>query len=551
MSEHDKIILPEKYYLDYFRYLLSFVKSKYATLLDERETKFIEEFEKLSEDAQCLYVRINNRKGKFFRRSKLHYPEISDLLAAHSDLLAAGYCHVPHVLSIEEAYGLINAYTKPEITQKLKGETVAIDWKLPKTELILQIIETVSQEAILGYFYDGDDLITQGKEEEWAMIKLFFFGHNHGDMSDFVIRDIGHARFIDIDESKLGLSFDTRAEAEAIMQLYNHSRDFMILEENGEADLILQWFESLDIRYFLSLEKAKSNADKLIHRVGYHLEKNKYYPEALFIYQHSTASPMRERQIRIYNKQKNLTSARQLAQEILLAPNDNKEYYIAQDVINKSSQKLKSTTLRQKSGIEISLSPAYQYRVEEGALAYFSAQGYHGVHSENSIWRSIFGLVFWEEIFDPQYNTLHQPLQRNPTDLYGRDFYKNRKEALHQRLTLLKNKKQIIKCMQTNYDQNHGVASMFVNWEEAIMEASIRLVTFLSLKQIKNTLLVIALDPKTRSSGFPDLFVWNETEYHFYEVKSPTDHLSEKQLFWLEHFDQQKINAEIVLVRWG
>ncbi|MCV9388888.1 VRR-NUC domain-containing protein [Reichenbachiella ulvae] len=551
MGTEEKIILPEKYYLDNFKYVLDFVRQKYEALLREPEFNFIDDFHSLSEDAQCLYVRLSNRKGRFFRMVKLQYAEIPDIHRAHEELLSTGFCEQIPKLEIEEEYALVNIYNKPEIVKKTKAHKETLDHKLPKSELVLQIVENIPSPEIRVQFYEEETILTQAKEEELAMIKLFFFGHNHGDMSDFVIRDIGHAKFIEIDESKLGQSFDTREEAEAVMTLSNHARDFAVLEESGSPELILRWFDALEINYFLQMDRAKPRADKLIHRVGYHLEKQKHFEEALRIYQHTEASPMRERQIRIYNKQKDFESAMALAERILEAPNDNKEYYIAQDVINRNNEKLKSTTRRQKQGMEIEVSQDYQYRVEQGALAYFEELGYQGVHSENSIWRSIFGLIFWEEIFDPEYNQIYQPLQRDPKDAFSKDFYLNRKEAIHQRLEGLRTKKQIIDRMQRYYEANQGVASMFVNWERMNLEAAIKLVEFLSPKQVKQTLLTIALDPRTRSSGFPDLFVWNEKEYHFYEVKSPTDHLAEKQLFWLEHFDQHKINAEVVLVKWS
>ena len=95
------------------------------------------------------------------------------------------------------------------------------------------------------------------------------------------------------------------------------------------------------------------------------------------------------------------------------------------------------------------------------------------------------------------------------------------------------------------------MANPFVSWHEDLFETMQVLMQKLNLRQLKSVIREIAIDPTVRSSGFPDLFVWNDDEYHFYEVKSPTDQLSEKQLFWLEHFAQIKINAEIVLVQWN
>ena len=87
MAPPDKIILPDKYYLDNFEFLLDFVEKKYHALLSVPEVNFITNFQALSEDAKCLYVRICNRKGIFFRLKKLAYNEINSIESAHIELL--------------------------------------------------------------------------------------------------------------------------------------------------------------------------------------------------------------------------------------------------------------------------------------------------------------------------------------------------------------------------------------------------------------------------------------------------------------------------------
>ncbi|WP_422361788.1 VRR-NUC domain-containing protein [Reichenbachiella sp.] len=549
MANNDKIILPEKYYLDNFKYVLNFVLDKYEPLLSDDEVAFVTNFTTLSEDAQCLYVRVSNRKGQFFRKEKLIYAEITNLDDAQEELLDQNFLINKSFLEIEECYQLVNIYNKAEIIQMLKPLDIEVDKKLKKDELILDLLESHGSEILQQSFYTNS-IITQGAREELDMVKLFFFGHNHGDMSDFVIRDVGHAKFMEIDESKLGTSFDSREEAEAVMQLSQLNKEFYLLEEAVSPLSIYAWFKEIEIGYFLNMDKAKQRAEKLLHKVGYHLEKNKHFEEALELYHISPASPLRERRIRIYNKQKDFDKSLAQAKQILENPNDNKEYYIALDVLNKLDKKLKTTTLRQKDGVSIPVDASYQYRVEQGALAYFQTEGYYGYHSENSICRNVFGLFFWEEVFDPKYNSLHQPLQRNPSDIYGKDFYAKRKEAIINKLQKTKSKKQLSKTLETSLELHHGVSNPFVHWDESMIEAMWRFLAFAKLQQIKFLLAEMAIDPKNRSTGFPDLFIWKENEYSFYEVKSPNDHLSEKQLFWLERFDEWKIPAEIALVEW-
>lgn len=549
MAEKDKIILPEKYYLDNFKYVLNFVMDKYEPLLSDDEVRFVSDFMSFSEDGQCLYVRISNRKGQFFRKDKLVYTEIADLDAARMELLDAGFLIDKDMLEIDECYQLLSIYNKSELIKSVKAAEIDIDNSLKKDELILSLMETVPADNLHALFY-SDDILTQGVREELDMVKLFFFGHNHGDMSDFVIRDVGHARFMEVDEAALGTSFDSREEAEAVMHLSRLNKEFYLLEETLSPLSVYEWFREIETEYFLGMVQPRPRMVKLIHKVGYLLEKNKYYDEALAVYQLSTDSPLRERKIRIYNKLKAFEDSLSVAHQILESPNDNKEYYIALDVINKLDKKLKTTTIRQKDGLVIQVSDTYMYKVEKGALAYFESKGFTGYHSENSISRNLFGLFFWEEIFDPQYNSLHQPLQRAPSDIYGGDFYSKRKQVIEKKLQKTKTKKQIDSILNNSINNYSGITNPFVNWDKNMLTAMTDFVSRVTPKQIKSLLAEIAIDPKTRSTGFPDLFVWKGDDYSFYEVKSPNDHLSEKQLFWLEKFDQWGIKAEIALVEW-
>src|ERR1700722_11180773 len=70
-------VLPVFYYHDHFTEMLSFVSRAYEPILTERHRAFIQTFGSLSKDAQCLLIRMINRRGRVFRHSALVYAEIS------------------------------------------------------------------------------------------------------------------------------------------------------------------------------------------------------------------------------------------------------------------------------------------------------------------------------------------------------------------------------------------------------------------------------------------------------------------------------------------
>ncbi|WP_157704975.1 VRR-NUC domain-containing protein [Shewanella marisflavi] len=109
------------YYLENFKAMLVGVEQRYGDLLDKVESDFIQTFNLLHRDAQCLLVRLITRKGPWFCRPQLNYLEINDTEGAIQALLEAGFIH----------------YGQPELSWLLQQTT--------KTELVRHLAE-VGQE---------------------------------------------------------------------------------------------------------------------------------------------------------------------------------------------------------------------------------------------------------------------------------------------------------------------------------------------------------------------------------------------------------------------
>ena len=70
--------LPEKYYLEHFNEIVSFVLQHCQHLLGPQHQKFIDIYQGLSEDAQCMLVRVINRQSRYIHIDKMNYQEITD-----------------------------------------------------------------------------------------------------------------------------------------------------------------------------------------------------------------------------------------------------------------------------------------------------------------------------------------------------------------------------------------------------------------------------------------------------------------------------------------
>src|SRR6201746_1563080 len=82
--------LPAYYYHHHFVEMLAFVRATYGPILTGEHDAFVARFQHLSKDAQCLLIRMVNRRGAIFNRSLFRHAEISELERAADDLLACG-----------------------------------------------------------------------------------------------------------------------------------------------------------------------------------------------------------------------------------------------------------------------------------------------------------------------------------------------------------------------------------------------------------------------------------------------------------------------------
>ena len=553
VGKASNIILPETYYLDYFNFVLEYVEHHYEEILLENERDFLNNFRQLSFSAQCTYVRMANRKGSSFRPSKLVYREIQNVDLAIEELHRRKFAGE---VAEEFLFDAISKYTKPELLKIIKNADW-MDFYVPqakKLDIIILILENLSHEEIVQNLSMYDPIVSMKCIDELEVFKLLFFGNHYGDMSQFVIRDIGNAKFEKFKKEDFTPHFKSRNEVDAYLFALNRYRDYKVLREEFHPLEIYDWFTNLEVDFLNNYQKSRRLLGKLANRLGYELEKEELLEEALVVYEMTSISPSFERRLRILKKLGLLDKTTSLAHDILESSHSQKDKIFAKDVLE-SIQKdqiriSRSTTKKLKSGTEISIDKPLG-KVEQAAIEYFQEQGYEAHHTENFLWRNIFGLVFWEELFSAESKAIHNPLQRAPSDLYDPDFFKKRGKNIKNRLEEIESTPQLWQEVESIYQKKEGISNAFVYWHEDGNRLLKEAIDRLPLAGIKAVLLEIAKNTRENSTGFADLFVFKDDEYKFYEVKSPNDHLSDQQLFWLDFFEDVGIEADILKIKWN
>ncbi|GAB3763915.1 VRR-NUC domain-containing protein [Spirosoma pomorum] len=560
MIGQQKVILTPRYYLDNFQYVLAFVKRLYGTLLNEAEWDFINRFERLSVDAQCLYVRFSNRTGLFFRVGKLQYNEITDLSAAINELIEAGF--IERLDRRHEILGdaALSIFTKAELLGllPLAPEELKPLTKEKKEGVVQYAIRELDFGEIITSLTTRETVVKMNFEAEGMMVKYLFFGNRGGSMTDFVVRDLGMINFERHDESKMTARFRTRKEVEdkLLISLTNEAF-YQLKEREAPADDVYNWFLNWNETRLDLAPIALPGYQKLVCRVGAYLERQKLPEQALTVYELSDQVPARERRVRLLFKNGSVEEALALCDEIAVSPFNAEERYFAKDFrdkilgLSEKKRTRKATTRFLSDADSVNIPVAYRHHVEAGVMNYYLERGYDAAFTENYPWRGLFGLIFWDIIYDTNVSAIHHPLQRAPSDFYLPDFYLKREELLKKRLAELRTKDDWRRHTGRMFNAKFGMANVLVDWSDESLTLVQRMIDLLDTEQLGLILLEMARNVREHTRGFPDLLVWNEQgDYDFVEVKSPTDHLGPQQLHWLEFFQTIGVRGKVVRVIW-
>jgi VRR-NUC domain len=562
----EKIELPPKYYLEYFQYLINFVQKKYAHILNETEQSFLAQFEALTEDEKCLFIRFTNRTGSFFRTEKLKYSEIENIPEVLNVLIQKSFVEPLTYSHITQAGEVLDIFNKTELIEMAKMLNLETRGKasMKKEEVLDWLFEVGDWEEIVELLNYQDfteihalphSVVKVGFETEVAMLKFLFFGSRHGDMTEFVTRDLGFQNYEKYDEDKMVAYFQTRQEVEDKFKVSIAREDFYLMQQADIENIeIYNWFMDWADTHRKDLsEIAQPTFERFTLKVAAHLEKKKALDEALEVFRMTEEPPSRERQVRILDKLKNKEEAQALCEMMLVDYKNANEQFFAEDYLNRLSTKKskKAVTKHLHNSESVTIDILWKRQVEFGVIDYYEQRGLKATFTENHLWRSLFGLMFWDIIFDTDTLAIHHPLQRSPSDLFKPTFFEKRKERMEERLLMLEDADATTVYMNRIFFEKFGITNPLVDWFGGLFPLILTVLEKLSAEQVSLIMLEMARSLRENVRGFPDLFMWGDGEYSFIEVKSPTDSLSNQQLYWLRFFESINVRSKVLRVEWG
>ena len=180
--------LPVKYYLTHFFELLDTLDCFYQPVIEKQHLAFIDDFRALSEDAQCIYVRMVNRKGQIFSRNSFkRYQEIKFPRQAIEELEQHKFVSL---LGEDDKASAIEFLTKPQLIKWMKACGIDFKPSWSKEELSQKAQEKLSVLK-MDSLSDSNELIVQARYLELEYLLFLYFGKIHSGLNLYTLRDLG------------------------------------------------------------------------------------------------------------------------------------------------------------------------------------------------------------------------------------------------------------------------------------------------------------------------------------------------------------------------
>lgn len=554
--------LAEGYYADNFEAVLETVEARYRDLLDAGELAFFDDWRGLSLAARRLYVRLISRKGPFFRRDRIAYAEIPELDAALAELTAAAFLDDAPGTPAAELAALALKAELVEMSRRLLPAEACPPPTARKVDVAAALVRQVDAETLERALRKLLEVLRPLRQEQVLVFRLLFFGNLRQDWTEFVLRDLGVVRFEDYEVRTELRLFPTREALDDTLDLSRRRQEVQTLLVEGELDQALDLGRTVLERRDGWHPAARHPFDRICNELGRTLERAAVagaadFETALGFYEAAASPPARERRARILARLGRLEEALRLCREIEEAPRDETEVAFgprfALALRKLRGERVPRTQRPRRPTVELEVEKRDGLPVERLALEALAARGREGFFSENWLWKSLFGLAFWDVIFAPVEGAFQHPFQYGPLDLGTPDFRKARREAVAERLAELRRHPRPGPLLLPVYDEKVDTANRLVAWGEELrrgLETALERLTGEHLARVCDRL---SRDVRRYRRGFPDLFVLRDTEpgFELLEVKAPGDQLRPEQGAWIDYLNASGLPASVLKLVWS
>ena len=532
-----KKTLPPRYYLTHFNEFLSFFDGASAGLLRQQDIEYIEAFRRLSEDQQCIIVRAAYRKHAICSVKSFDYEEIPHPFTLLIELKAQGWfghledANTETVLAVLPKPDLLTVLEQYESIKGLKSKK--------KDDIAVRLKHCITNQGWRTTAVDKDYVVFNG----WPVLDylmFLYFGHLSGKLSQFSMRDLGVMRTRQ-DAVNDQARFSDSANAQGA---FFYAVGLTQLKAKQRPNLSLSELPVVDDASAVALK------DKYLHRLGLAL-LDEDAESALEVLAHSNSDAATEKWVRESFKLGYKDEVKERLEAIIEDPESDTLLLFAEDFYERKYNKKRTslvTDMLRDASRKLTLDVNYIQSVEMGVIAYYQRQKITAQKTENHLWRSLFGLLFWDLLFDK--DGVVSQFDRRPMSLRNNDFYTRFQNEIDQRLNSFTSGDAMYSRLAAVASTAYGKVNSVFMWYSGILDPLKTLLQHSDIKAICGLMLAVAKDFKRLKDGYPDLMIIENGKVRFEEIKSSGDQIRRNQLHTIRKMRDCGFDVGICQVDW-
>jgi len=535
--------LPQYYYHNNFCELLEFIDRRYAGCLDEQSRLFIDEFSSLPLPAQRAFVRLTGRKGIVFNQRKLAYPEIPKLGRQFEILHHSGFVRPVDKPVYSDFLTLL---TKPELIAFIDSAQAELDYKKSwkKPELVnLALAYIPFDESMIG-----EHFIVQDRADPLRYLLYLYFGKIQDNLQNFTMRDLGLIKTPDFKDD-----YQARFEDLPTARTAFFYADAIHRFRYGTEEDITRLIDTIDDHPEPQCDISASGRDRLIQKLGGLSERMEDIDTALSLYQRSDTPLCNERVIRLRYRRGDKDWVKSRLEALIDNPGSDDEFHFAEDFYARKFKKKRTSELTDilRAGETILIDEAFKGRPEQAALSFYRSRGQLAFMTENEIWRQLFGLLFWDELYGREGASLHNSFERLPVALKTGHFYDQFRGEIDARLEELADTSRTLMHVLKMTSRHYGMPNGVFFWDSDAIERIKLLLLHADPQALASILRLMARDYSNTKNGFPDLMLIDDDALRFVEIKSEGDVIRRNQLTRIKQMRAAGLRTDIVRIDWA
>jgi DNA polymerase-3 subunit epsilon len=540
--------LPEKYYLDHFNEFVDFIIQQCTHLLDDEHQKFVKSYQQLGHDTQCMFVRVVNRQGRFITLNKMTYQEIND---CPSQLLALERGNILVKLSSDHIKAWLQQLTKIQLLEILEQYAVSgVKKSASKQVLLDQVIHSCTNTQCLS-----SDIAQQFRvknfESRLAYLLFLFFGDTSSGLDKFSMRDLGVLKTRK-NIPKPTARFDNLEQAQSVFY-YSYK-----LGQLNCNDLDIQKYALSNLSTLkhpepaINCAQSKQLKDEFFYLLGKQLLPE--YPLLALEYLcASTHHKAQEKWLRELYKLGEKDRVKTELENIIDNSLDDTLLLFAEDFYERKFHQVKVSKLTQKlrnDSYKLVIDEIHKDQVEKGVKYYYQNLGATALRTENRLFNALFGLTFWQELFNQQVDSIATEFDRRPKVVKENTIYEMLAEAIEQRLLMFYKPQNAIAYLTKIAAQYYGQPNGMFRWNTQIIQIISIFLNAAPSESVVVHLRAMAQNYHGLNDGYPDLMIIENGELRFEEVKAPGDSIRPNQYVSMNALQYAGFDVRICRVKW-